>query len=89
MTDQTTPTPAAPKPEQKKEKKPGIFKRFGKYLRDTRSEVKKVVWPSRQQTVNNTVVVIVCIVIVGAFIGALDFGLARGLKFLLGLAAGV
>ena len=73
-------------PNQKPaEKKPGIFARIRKYFRDTKSEVKKVVWPTRQQIVNNTGVVIVCIIVVGAFIGVLDAVFTFGLQTLLKL----
>ena len=42
------------KPAEKKpaEKKPGVFARLKKYFRDTKSEVKKVAWPTKQQTIN-------------------------------------
>lgn len=73
-------------PNQKPaEKKPGIFARIRKYFRDTKSEVKKVVWPTRQQIVNNTGVVIACIIVVGAFIGVLDAVFTFGLQTLLKL----
>ena len=49
---------------EKTEKKKGFFagiKRFfkniAKFFRDTRSEMKKVVWPNKKQVINNTVVV--------------------------------
>ncbi len=75
------------KPVEKKpaEKKPGVFARLKKYFRDTKSEVKKVVWPTKQQTINNTGVVIACIVVVGAFIGVLDAIFTYGLQTLLKL----
>ena len=75
------------KPVEKKpaEKKPGVFARLKKYFRDTKSEVKKVVWPTKQQTINNTGVVIACIVVVGAFIGVLDAIFTYGLQALLKL----
>lgn len=75
------------KPAEKKpaEKKPGVFARLKKYFRDTKSEVKKVVWPTKQQTINNTGVVIACIVVVGAFIGVLDAVFTFGLQALLKL----
>ncbi|HIU71401.1 MAG TPA: preprotein translocase subunit SecE [Candidatus Galloscillospira excrementipullorum] len=75
------------KPAEKKpaEKKPGVFARLKKYFRDTKSEVKKVAWPTKQQTINNTGVVIACIVVVGAFIGVLDAVFAFGLQALLKL----
>ena len=73
-------------PNQKPaEKKPGIFARIRKYFRDTKSEVKKVVWPTRQQIVNHTGVVIACIIVVGAFIGVLDAVFTFGLQTLLKL----
>ena len=75
------------KPAEKKpaEKKPGVFARMKKYFRDTKSEVKKVAWPTKQQTINNTGVVIACIVVVGAFIGVLDAVFTFGLQALLKL----
>ena len=75
------------KPAEKKpaEKKPGVFARLKKYFRDTKSEVKTVVWPTKQQTINNTGVVIACIVVVGAFIGVLDAVFTFGLQALLKL----
>lgn len=42
---------------EKKEKKPS---RVAKYLKDLKSECKKIVWPSRQETVKKTSVVLVC-----------------------------
>ena len=36
---------------EKKEKKPG---RVAKFLKDLKSECKKIVWPSRQETVKKT-----------------------------------
>ena len=56
----------------KAEKKPNIFKRIASYFRDLRSEFKKVTWPSRKQVLNNTIVVIVTIVIAGIVIWGLD-----------------
>ena len=75
------------KPAEKKpaEEKPGVFARLKKYFRDTKSEVKKVAWPTKQQTINNTGVVIACIVVVGAFIGVLDAVFTFGLQALLKL----
>ena len=54
------------------EKKPGVFARLGKWLRELKSELKKVQWPTKKQTVNNTLVVIACIVVVGVFIWVFD-----------------
>lgn len=60
------------KAAKKKDAKPGVFARLGKWFKDMKSELKKVVWPTRKQTVNNTVVVIICCVIVGVCICLFD-----------------
>lgn len=48
------------------------FKAIAKYFREVKSEMKKVIWPSRKQVVNNTAVVIAAVVIIGIFIWVLD-----------------
>lgn len=42
-------------------------------IKETKSELKKVIWPSRKDVINGTVVVAVLVVIVGAIILAFDF----------------
>ena len=63
--------------ENEKKTKVGFFGRISKWMRELKNELKKVQWPSSKQTVNNTVIVIVCVVIVGAFIWIFD-ALASG-----------
>ena len=58
--------------EETKAKKPGLFARIGKWFRELKSECRKIVWPTREQTTNNTLVVIACVVIIGIFIWVLD-----------------
>lgn len=62
-------------------KKPNVFQRLLKYLVACKGELKKITWPSVQQTTKNFGIVIAVIVIMGLFIFALD----RGLFALLGL----
>ena len=40
-------------------------------------ELRKVAWPSRKEVVNYTIVVIVTVLIVAAFIGVVDFVVSR------------
>lgn len=64
-------------------KKQGLFARIGKWFRELRSELKKVVWPSGKQVFNNTLIVVVVSVIVGIIVGLLDMAFSTGvLKFL-------
>ena len=48
---------------KKDDTKPGFFQKVGKWFRDMRSELKKVVWPTRKQLINNTVVSVVVMLI--------------------------
>lgn len=64
------------------EKKTGFFSKVKKYCREMKSELKKVVWPTKKQLLNNTAVVVVCSIIVGAFIWIFD---AVGSLFVQGL----
>lgn len=44
-----------------------------KYSKEVREELAKVSWPTREQTIRKTTLVIVSSVAVGVYIGALDF----------------
>ncbi len=46
--------------------------RIVKFFKEVKSEMKKVVWPSRKQVVNNTLIVIAVVVIVGVVIAIFD-----------------
>ena len=47
------------------------------FLREVRVELSKVVWPSRDQTIKLTLMVILITVIVGFFIAGIDAILAK------------
>ena len=61
---------------EKKDKKPGKFsasvKNAGKFFRDVKSEIKKIVWPTPKSVFKNTGVVLVAIIISGIFVSGLD-----------------
>jgi len=48
------------------------YKRLGNFLRDVRAELKKVTWPSRNEVVNTTVVVIAATVFFGFYLFFMD-----------------
>ena len=60
----------------KKEKKPFFLIRFfrsvTKFFRDTYAEMKKIVWPTKKQVINNSLVVIAVVIICGVVIFGLD-----------------
>ena len=71
------------KPE--KNSKPGFFARAAKWLKEMKSELKKVQWPTRKQTINNTLIVIACVLVVGVFIWIFDFIAGSAIDVLLTL----
>lgn len=48
-----------------------------KFISDTIAELKKVVWLSRREVVYLTGLVLLVVLIVGAFLGVIDFGFAQ------------
>ncbi len=58
-----------------------------KFLKDLKSESKKIVWPSKKTVLNNTGIVLATMVAVGVFIWGFDLGLTALLKFIIGLAS--
>ena len=56
----------------KKDKKPGIGQRIGKFFRELKSELKKVAWPTKADTIKRTGIVIACVIIVGIIVWIFD-----------------
>lgn len=54
-------------------KKPDLKTRMVNYFKEVKSELKKVVWPTIPQTLNNTLIVLTAIGIVAVFLFILDF----------------
>jgi preprotein translocase subunit SecE len=48
------------------------YKRFWTFLKDSRAELKKVTWPSRQEVTSTTIVVIVATIFFGFFLYFMD-----------------
>ena len=59
------------------DKKGNFFVRIGsrlaRFFREMRSELKKVVWPTRKQLVNNTLIVLGMMILVSVVIGGYDY----------------
>ena len=56
--------------------------RIGRYFREVRSELRKVVWPTRQELVTYTIVVLVTVAIVSLFLGIVDIAISELLTLL-------
>lgn len=77
----------AEKPAKKaksKEKKPNIFKRLGKKIKEIFSELKKVSWPTVGKVIKQTGVVLAVVIIFLVLVTGVDFGLSKLLTLLVG-----
>ncbi len=45
------------------------------FLKEVKQELKKVVWPTKKQTIASTSVVLVVVFFIGFFLGLIDLGL--------------
>ena len=52
--------------------------------REARAEVRKVVWPTRQETVQTTLMVVVAVIILGIFLWLIDMLLLNAVQILTG-----
>ena len=59
-------------------------RRLWQFAGDSRNEVRKVVWPTRQETMQTTLVVIVMVLILGIILWLFDMMLMGILRFLTG-----
>lgn len=50
------------------------------YFKETKTELKHVIWPNRLQTSNYTIIVIVLSIFAAYFLGLFDFLFSRGLE---------
>lgn len=75
---------------KKASKKPGesrvalMWQTVRQYLREVVSELRKVVWPSRKETLGTTAVVLVIVAFSGVFLGLVDAVLSRLVRLLIG-----
>ncbi len=54
-----------------------MLKRTRVFLTDVRVELKKVTWPSRQDTISSTGVVIVVVFLISFYLGIIDIALSK------------
>jgi len=70
------------------EKKPNIFVRMGRKLKEVFSELKKVTWPTFGKVIKATGVVIVVVAAFLVVFGAINFGLGELLRLVTSLGSG-
>ncbi|MDY6830814.1 MAG: preprotein translocase subunit SecE [Thermodesulfobacteriota bacterium] len=61
----------------------GRMGRAVQFLREVKVELKKVTWPTRQQTIGSTAVVLLLVMIISVFLGLTDLILGRLIQVIL------
>ncbi len=56
-----------------------------RFFRESKAEMKKVTWPSKEQLIHNTVVILVFIAVVTIVLSALDIGFSKLFQMLTSL----
>ncbi len=64
-------------------KKPNVFSRIANWFVDVKAELKRVVWPSFKKVKQNTIIVLLFVLIVGAVIWILDWLFSAGMALLI------
>jgi preprotein translocase subunit SecE len=64
------------------EKEQSFIQKTRQFFREVKIELKKVTWPSRKETLASTSVVLVLVVLVAIYLGAVDILLSRALKLI-------
>lgn len=54
-----------------------ITAKINNYFSTVVSETKKVIWPTREQTISNTLIVIVVVVVAALVFSLVDYGLTQ------------
>ena len=62
------PAPQAPRPAAREERTGPL-----QFLREVRGELRKVAWPTRSEVVNYSIIVLLTVVVLTAYIASLDF----------------
>ena len=60
----------------------GLFDKVSVFLREVRSEMAKVTWPSATELKGQTLVVIIAVLLIAAFIGVVDLILNNTIRLL-------
>jgi len=63
--------------------------RIVKYFKGVRAEVRKVTWPTRAEVVRLSVIIMVVLVVMSAFMALVDYGFSVLMRFIITLGTGL
>ncbi|MBC7234150.1 MAG: preprotein translocase subunit SecE [Chloroflexi bacterium] len=63
--------------------------RIVKYLKEVRAEIRKVTWPSRQEVLRLSAIVIAVLVVMSAFMAIIDYAFSWLMRLIIRLGTGL
>jgi preprotein translocase subunit SecE len=69
---------------KKQVKKDNVFKLFAQFLREAKTELKKVKWPTRKELLASTTMVIILVLVIALYLGLVDIGLINIINRIVG-----
>jgi len=63
--------------------------RIVRYLKEVRAETRKVTWPTRQEVLRLTAIVLVVLGVSSAFLALVDYAFSWLMRIMIGLGAGL
>lgn len=69
---------------KKQSQRLNIFKISAQFLRDAKTELKKVKWPTRKELLASTTMVIILVLIIALYLGLVDIGLINIINRIVG-----
>ena len=67
-----------------KERRGNPFTRLGRFAREVVAELRKVIYPTRNELITYSIVVIVFVTVMVAFVGLLDYGFTKAVLYVFG-----
>ena len=64
-------------------------RRITKYMKEVRAEIRKVTWPSRQEVLRLSAIVVVVMILMSAFMAIIDFAFSRLMAAIISLGTGL
>jgi len=63
--------------------------RITRYFKEVRAEIRKVTWPTRQEVLRFTAIVVVVLILMSAFMAIIDFAFSRLMQAIISLGSGL
>ena len=67
------------KPDKPKKPKTPLKEKIASFIREYKSEMKKIVWFSKENTIKSSIFVIISLIICAALLGVIDFALSKAI----------